>query len=122
MLVTRWRRAAAVYLAVFFCAVAAAPHDHLNGLEDLLLDQPSDSGIIAQPLAHPVHGAAVTPLHYVHDIACPACFTTDFVTTAAAAISILPRLTPLARRSDPVAVARPELLPAESTSRAPPAA
>lgn len=122
MLETRWRRAAAVYLAVFFCAVAAAPHDHVNGLEDLLLDQPSNSGIIEQPLAHPIEGAAVTPLRYVHDISCPACFTSDFVMTGAAAIAVVPLLTPFARRPDAATAAHPELLPAEPASRAPPAA
>jgi hypothetical protein len=120
MLVTRWRRAAAVYLALFFCAVVAAPHAHVNGLEDLLLDQASDSGIIAQPVAGPVRGATVVPLRYVHDIPCPACFTSDFVTTAASAIAVVPRLTPLHRRPEPVPASRPELLPAESVSRAPP--
>ena len=122
MLVTRWRRAAAVYLALFFCAVVAAPHAHLNGLEDLLLDQPSDSGVIAQPLERPSQGATLAPLRYVHDIPCPACFTSDFVTTAASAIVIVPRLTPLHVRPVPVLVSRPELLPAESVSRAPPSA
>ena len=122
MTVTRWRRAAAVYLALFFGAVLAAPHDHLNGLEDILLDQPSDSGIITQPISRPVHGASWAPLRYVHDIPCPACFTSDFVTTAASSIVVVPRPTPLSLRPDPVPGSRPELLPAESVSRAPPSA
>ena len=122
MSVTRWRRAAAVYLALFFCAVVAAPHDHVNGLEDLLFDQPSDSGIIAQPVARPAQGATVAPLRYVRDISCPACFTSDFVTTAASAIAVIPRLTPLHLQPDPIPLSRPELLPAESVSRGPPSA
>jgi hypothetical protein len=122
MLVSRWRRAAALYLALFFCAVVAAPHEHINGLEDLLLDQPSDSGVIEEPDAQPVHGSTVAPPRFVHDIPCPACFTSDFVTTAASAIAVVPLLTPLPRRPDPIPVSRLEPPPTDSVSRAPPSA
>lgn len=117
-----WRRAAAIYLAFFFCAVAFAPHHHVNGLEDLLFDQPSDSGVILQPAAPPTRGAEVTPLRYVHDVPCLACFTRDFVTTPAATIALVTRLKPLPAQPAPSPISRPEPLPAETSSRAPPTA
>lgn len=119
----RARRFAAVYLALFFCAVAVAPHTHLNGLEDLLFDQPSDSGVIPQPLARlPQRGPALAPLHYIHDVPCLACFTRDFVASPAAVYAFVPILAPLPVRPAPAPLSRPELVPADTSSRAPPAA
>ncbi len=116
-------RIAAVYLTLFFCAVAVAPHTHLNGLEDLLFDQPSDSGIIPQPAVRlPRHGPAVVPLKYIHDVPCLACFTRDFVASPAAAFAFVPVLAPLPVRPAPAPLSRPELVPADTSSRAPPAA
>lgn len=119
---SRWRRAAACYLALFFLAVAAAPHHHLNGLEDILLDQPSDSGIIVQPggSADPDGRPAVVPLRLIQDVPCLACFTRDFVCSPAAAIALVAVLAPLPVRPKPLPLPTPELLPAETASRAPP--
>jgi hypothetical protein len=120
MTVARWRRAAAIYLALFFCAVALSQHHHVNGLEDLLLDQRSDSGLIEQPVAPPQNGAAFRSVRYVQDVPCPACFTSDFVATATALIVVVPRPMPLSLRPDAVPASRPDPLPTESASRAPP--
>jgi hypothetical protein len=69
------------YLALLLLAVAAAPHTHLNDLEDLFLDQRSDSGIILQAAgrASPSGEPAFQPLRLVPDVPCPACFTSDFL-------------------------------------------
>jgi hypothetical protein len=121
MHVRRCRRAAAIYLLLFFGAVALAPHTHVNGLEDLLLDQPSDSGVIPLPAARPMDGRAVlASVRYVQDVPCLACFTRDFVASPAAVFGFVAILAPLPVRPAPAAVARPELLPAETSSRSPP--
>src|SRR5262249_4866708 len=80
MLRSGYRRASAAYLALFFLAVAAAPHHHLNGLEDLLLDQRSDSGILIQTIGAQgtSEAPAINPYRVVHDVPCLACFTGDF--------------------------------------------
>lgn len=117
-----WRRFAGTYLSLFFLAVAAAPHQHLNGLEDLLLDQPSDSGEIvlnSGPVETP-QDSALTPFSRVRDVPCLACFTKDFVGSPAATIAFVPCLSPLSVRPVPPSLATPELLPAEAVSRAPP--
>src|SRR5262245_62126245 len=74
-------RGVGAYLAFFLLAVAAAPHRHLNDLEDLLLDQRSDSGILVEAVGTPDASAepAFQPIRFVPDIPCPACFTRDFV-------------------------------------------
>src|SRR5215470_14089466 len=76
----RFGRGASTYLALFLLAVAAAPHQHLNDLEDLLLDQRSDSGVVAQTvgMARISENPTIQPVHVVQDIPCPACFTSDF--------------------------------------------
>ena len=123
MVARRWRRAAAIYLALFFGAVAVAPHTHVNGLEDLLLDQPSDSGLIPQPSTRPTDGgASITPLRYIQDVPCLACFTRDFVSSPAAVFAFAAVLAPLPVRPAPAPLPRPELVPADTSSRAPPAA
>jgi hypothetical protein len=118
----RCRRFAAGYFAFFFFAVAAAPHIHINGLEDLLLDQPSDSGVIFQPVSQPASGQPiVVPVRDIRDVPCPACFTRDFVSTFAVTIAFVPRLTPLPASPNLPSRARPELVPTDASSRAPPA-
>src|SRR5215470_16874182 len=96
MIGNRLRRSTAAYLVSFFLTVAAAPHHHLNGIEDLLLDQRSDSGLIAQ-----VRGPAGTrkepglnAVRFVHDFPCPACFGGDFVSAPAPVIAFTATLTP----------------------------
>jgi hypothetical protein len=124
MTVTRigWRRAASVYLALFFVAVAAAPHHHLNGLEDLLLDQRSDSGILTVTAASTgsAAGAVLCSFRFVKDIPCLACFSRDFFCAAASSIVFVSHLEPLELGHPPADVSTPERLPAETPSRAPP--
>jgi hypothetical protein len=118
------RRAGAIYFAFFFLAVAAAPHHHLNGLEDLLLDQRSDSGLVTQVLGPPGtrQQPAVNPFQTVRDFPCLACFGGDFVAAPAPVIAFAATLTPLSISPVPPCLAEPAPLPAEATSRAPPRA
>src|ERR1700737_3761548 len=118
----RGRRFAAGYFAFFFFAGAAAPHTHINGLEDILLDQPSDSGVILQPISRPASGhPIVVSVRVIRDVPCLACFTRDFVSTFAVTIAFVPRLTPLPASPNPPSPARPDLVPTDASSRAPPA-
>ncbi|HSS44666.1 MAG TPA: hypothetical protein VLO07_04925 [Thermoanaerobaculia bacterium] len=118
----RYRRAASIYLALFFLAVVAAPHHHLNGIEDILLDQPSDSGLLTQVLGPRERSGApaLNPIRLVQDEPCLACFTGDFVCAPGAAVAFTATLAVLAIRPLPPALAFPQLLPARTSSRAPP--
>jgi hypothetical protein len=119
---SRWRRAAGLYLCLFFLAVAAAPHHHINGLEDLLLDQRSDSGILLQASGAP--GTAVAPAFnastVVRDVPCLACFTQDFVAATQATFLLVALLAPLPLVPARPPSATPALAPADAPSRAPP--
>jgi hypothetical protein len=119
---SRYRRAAGVYLVLFFLAVTAAPHHHLNGLEDLLLDQRSDSGILVQTVGPVETGgpAGMNPYRLVQDVPCLACFTRDFVCAPAAAFFLFASFSPLPLAPPPPDSATPELIPADPLSRAPP--
>jgi len=117
-----WRRAASLYFAFFFVAVAAAPHYHLNGLEDLLLDERSDSGnltLAAGPEAVP-GSTALNPFVSVKDVPCLACFTQDFFCAPTASIVFVPQLERLDIGHAPAAISTPRLVPRDSSSRAPP--
>jgi hypothetical protein len=118
----RWRRAAGLYLCLFFLAVAAAPHQHLNGLEDLLLDQRSDSGVLVQASGPPgtADAPALDASTVVRDIPCLACFTRDFVAAPQASFLLAASLTRLPLVPAPPLSATPELAPADTPSRAPP--
>ena len=77
------RRSVGISLAAFFFAVAAAPHHHLNGVEDLLLDECSDSGILVLAEGTPGGRAPVfDPARLHRDLPCLACFSGDFVAAA----------------------------------------
>ncbi|HMF08003.1 MAG TPA: hypothetical protein VKJ00_02635 [Thermoanaerobaculia bacterium] len=118
----RMRRLVGVYFAFFFVAVAAAPHHHLNALQDLLLDQRSDSGDIVQPSddeAAPV-GAAICSARIVPDVPCAACFMGDFVCNSTASFLLVTGLEPLPHEPHLLELPAPALLPATATSRAPP--
>jgi len=119
---SRCRRAAGLYLCLFFLAVAAAPHHHINGLEDLLLDQRSDSGTLVQTSGVP--GTTAAPAFnastVVRDVPCLACFTRDFVAAPQASFLLVALLTPLPLVPAPPLSATPELAPADALSRAPP--
>ncbi|HKF44507.1 MAG TPA: hypothetical protein VKG01_15525 [Thermoanaerobaculia bacterium] len=122
MIGNRLRRSTAAYLVSFFLAVVAAPHHHLNGIEDLLLDQRSDSGLVTQVLgaAGTRQEPALNPVRTVRDFPCLACFTGDFVAATTAVVQFVATLTPLAAPALELALAAPFLLPAEAASRAPP--
>jgi hypothetical protein len=122
MLPGRWRRATGIYLSAFFLAVAAAPHDHVNGLADLLLDQQSDSGEIAESDALPVDpGSGWYSERLVDDDPCLACFNSDFVSTPAPILAFMPHLERLPARSAFRAERTPWVLLRDAPSRAPPA-
>ena len=118
----RIRRLFGAYLVLFFLAVSAAPHHHINDLDDLLLDQRSDSGLIPLPgPSGPSSGAPkITPLRLIQDVPCLACFTRDFFCSLAVTIVFVPSLTPLPSAPGLAAAARPYLVPADTSSRAPP--
>ncbi|HEY6050524.1 MAG TPA: hypothetical protein VIZ58_04690 [Thermoanaerobaculia bacterium] len=110
-----------MFLALFFLAVAAAPHDHVNGLADLLLDQPSDSGEIAEsdaPAADTGYGWYSEWL--VNDDPCLACFNSDFVSTPAPILAFTPHLDRLPARSALRVERAPWVLLRDAPSRAPP--
>jgi hypothetical protein len=117
-----WRRAAAVYLTLFFLAVAAAPHHHLNGLEDLLLDQRSDSGLVVETDAFSGSSEipAIGTFSLVPDSPCLACFSSDFVAAPGPVIQFTGRLERLS--APPVAYPQsdPDPAPRDTASRAPP--
>jgi hypothetical protein len=117
----RWRRASALYLAVFLLAVAVAPHHHINGLEDLLLDQPSDSGAIIETGQHEAPIApSLTPFWIVDDVPCLACFTSDFVAAPGHAFALDATLERLSLPLQPPPKPSPDEIPRETSSRAPP--
>jgi hypothetical protein len=119
---SRCRRAAGLYLVLFFLAVVSAPHHHLNDLEDLLLDQRSDSGIVVLPSGTAAHAAeeAFQSCLVTQDVACLACFTRDFVSVPTSAFTLVAVFARLPLRPEPPAIATPQLLPADTSSRAPP--
>jgi hypothetical protein len=122
MLRRKWLRATSTYLVLFFLSVAAAPHRHVNGLEDLLLDQPSDSGCVVEH-GGPADGRglpAYDSFWLVDDDPCLACFSSDFVAAPAPSMVFVARLDRLAIRPDSALKNSPDPLPQETPSRAPP--
>jgi hypothetical protein len=119
---SRWRRGAGIYLAVFFLTVTAAPHHHLNDLEDLILDQRSDSGTIIQAIGPATAPGALTfrPVQLIPDVPCPACFTRDFSCAPTAPFVLVADLGLLPPLPSPPDLARPALTLADAVSRAPP--
>ena len=115
-------RCASTYLALFFLTVAAAPHHHLNDLEDLLLDQRSDSGIVLQAVgsAGVSDALAVRQIRIASDVPCLACFTRDFVSVPTTSIHFVAGPGRLPLLPSPPGVATPALVVADAASRAPP--
>jgi hypothetical protein len=122
MMRSRWRQITGLYLVLFFLAVVAAPHHHINDLEDLLLDQRSDSGKLIQTTgqAGTAGAPAFNPVRVVDDVPCLACFTRDFVSATTNPFLLVAVLAPLPLAPGRPAVVVPELIPSESSSRSPP--
>ncbi len=120
---SRCRQVVGGHLALFLLTVAAAPHDHINGLEDLVLDQRSDSGIVVQTPGSVRSGIAPAwkSSRLLRDVPCLACFTGDFVAAPVASMVFVTRLTPLRPRAAAPDVTTPERIGIETSSRAPPA-
>jgi hypothetical protein len=115
------RRSVGIYLAAFFLAVAAAPHHHLNSVEDLLLDQCSDSGILVLADGTPGGRAPMfDPARFHRGVPCLACFSGDFVAAPAPTVAFVAVLSPLSNRGTLPAAAVPEPHFTETSSRAPP--
>ncbi|MDQ2870514.1 MAG: hypothetical protein M3S32_07225 [Acidobacteriota bacterium] len=118
-----WRRATGIYLSLFFLAVTGARHQHVNGLEDLLLDQRSDSGQVLKfndadfNMAGPVWSAD----RVVDDDPCLACFNNDFVSATSPIVVFTPHLERFDQSSRDPAERAPRALLRETPSRAPPA-
>lgn len=106
---------------VFFLAVAAAPHRHLNPIEDLLSDGPSDSGLVLAQTAPSEGGEPlVQPLRILDDDPCLACFLHDFVGAAAPVFVLSSPSTCLARIGTVSLPAIPEPATSIPASRSPP--
>ncbi|MDQ6894568.1 MAG: hypothetical protein M3167_18080 [Acidobacteriota bacterium] len=117
----RFRDAVGIYLAAFFVAVAASRHDHVNGLADILLDQPSDSGEIAESDALPIDaGPGWYSEFLVDDDPCLACFNSDFISTAAPMLAFMPHLERFEARPRSCAGRTPWVPLRGAHSRAPP--
>jgi len=118
-----WRWIGAAYAVIFLGATTASPHRHLNGIEDLLSDDPSDSGsIVAGIVPGDAAGPLIAPLRVLDDDPCLACFPHDFVAAPSCVFVLhapsrpLGRIEPLSRASAPQPGDRPP------ASRSPPAA
>lgn len=119
------RRFAALYLLVFLAAVAAAPHRHLNALEDLLFDGPSDSGVVLEGSAtlDPTAGTQWSSARFTDDDPCLACFHNDWATdTEPIAVLVLaPSFAPASLTQTVHRPANPAPPAGPLRSRAPPA-
>jgi hypothetical protein len=93
-----WRWIGAAYVVIFLAATSAAPHRHLNGIEDLLSDGPSDSGLLLVGSVFQSAGAPVIEaVQIFDDDSCLACFPHDFVAAASWVFELSSPLTSLAR-------------------------
>jgi hypothetical protein len=119
------RRFAATHLLAFLLAVAVAPHQHANSLEDLLSDGPSDSGIFVDggqspdPTGEPQWHAA----RLIDDDPCLACFHHDFSSIAevTAFVTVISNPLPIDSAFTSNSSAAPPTSPPSRDSRAPPA-
>jgi hypothetical protein len=117
------RRVAALHLLAFLSAVAIAPHRHVNSLEDLLADGPSDSGIVLEgsgPL-DPTAGPQWSSARFTDDDPCLACFNHDWATVAIAFLLIAPSFSPTTLEQTLPAPAIPVPPAGAGRPRAPPA-
>ena len=115
------RRAASLYLLGFLLAVAGAPHRHLNSLEDLLSDGPSDSGtFVASPVGAGGDGPSLSSSCAIDDDPCLACFHNDYAASPAAAILLAEDFVALSSIAALPGPAIPEPLSESPASRSPP--
>ena len=119
------RRLAALYLLLFFGAVAMAPHQHANSIEDLISDGPSDSGVFleASGSQDPAANPQWSGVHWLDDDPCLACFHHDFdsVTEVVTIFALASRFGALPLTSVRDYFAFPSIPLRSSPSRAPPA-
>lgn len=123
MISREFRRVVGVWLTLFFLAVAGAPHQHVNGLEDLLLDEPSDSGTLFEidNSSDVDERTSLTAVDVIQDHPCLACFNRDFVSAPVSTIAFRFLLAPaVASRSLPARSAG-RTRPRSVSSRGPPA-
>jgi hypothetical protein len=111
----------AAYAVGFFLAVAAAPHRHVNSIEDLFSDGPSDSGFVLGPTARCEGGGPVLE-RLLNDDPCLACFHHDFVAAAVSAFVLWSPSATLTRIDAGVLPATPDPNTQSPASRSPPAA
>ena len=117
------RRFAALYLLAFLTAVAVAPHQHVNGIEDLLFDGPSDSGIVLEGSwpQDPAAGPQWSSARFTDDDPCLACFHNDWATEPIALLVLAPTFRPTTLALALHVAAIPAPSPDPGRSRAPPA-
>ena len=116
-----WRWIGAAYAVIFVAATSAVPHHHLNGIEDLLSDGPSDSGVVlVGSVFQGAAGSVIGPVRILDDDPCFACFPHDFIASMSCVFLLSSPSTYLARieaAPDPEAPQPGDRL---QTSRSPP--
>ena len=118
-----WRWIGAAYSVIFVAATSAAPHYHLNGIEDLLSDGPSDSGVVlVGSVFQGVAGSVIEPVRILDDDPCLACFPHDFVSSTSCVFLLTSPSTSLARIHAARGPEAPQPGDRLQTSRSPPAA
>jgi hypothetical protein len=116
------RRAVSFYGVAFLLAAAIAPHRHLNSIDDLVSDAPSDSGILdqAQSPDDPRAGLKMAACQIVEDRPCLACFQHDFAVTAVSPFRLVHHPHPLALCSKAPTSPAPVIPHGLLASRSPP--
>jgi hypothetical protein len=118
-----WRWIGAAYAVIFLAAASAAPHRHLNGIEDLLSDGPSDSGLVlVGSVFQGAGGPVIEAAQILDDDSCRACFPHDFVAAASCVFVVRSPSTSLVRIEAAPRPAAPQPAERPTASRSPPAA
>jgi hypothetical protein len=118
----RLHRLGAFYSLAFLLAACGAPHDHLNGFEDLIRGGPSDSGVFVEALGSDVGGGdtRIGVAHWIDDHPCLACFHHDFVASASPLFLFAETFQPQERIVLAPPLAFPEPVAGFPASRSPP--
>jgi hypothetical protein len=115
------RRFGALYALAFLAFVAIAPHRHLNSFEDLLLDGPSDSGVLVESRSSGAcEGREFVAARLIDDDPCLACFHDDYTASAAPLFVLIESFRPLPLRARPPAPTPRDPVPEFPASRSPP--